>query len=579
MVFSLLSIRGAGPTNCQKKRSCNREKSTSSGPSPSLWPEPTHTLPIAAHRAQSNTAAVIPSAVDPVIEGSDDKHEEGVHTKSAVFSPDSVRSQVGGSGSTFPVSDSTTASSPPPRPIDINGTNVFESHYPAWYSYPPILPTTFETGTISTFRPVKDESFYFNLTDIFLERSRAFQDWVEKKNASRIKLRHQADYEKLVDELHKYQRLAGQGPTPAVRTDAKQQLLRIKEEMVEERKTFSAAELQHIRDIEKAWVPFVSIGKYEQEISRHRHMSALPRAEPKRTLSKVERLLGSDGSSLGVLTMNRPPPVESQLDRHAMSWDEPSIQSMDLHGRDPKERAADIWPDKPYEILIPDWFPVAEAQGNIECNGATMEARFKNLNNFIHDLESAKSQLEYQEKHPDEEGVVKDYTWDKHWHQPNPGWRHEHQRQKGGLWKCRKGPDATGAENRCRLCSNAEEPEAVHPAKVLDDVMKYIREAMAEVAEKDKKEVIERTALKNGKPTSQVESQRQEALHDDTCTTSKHETISFGARQSYINYNPLTGLDDSPKAMAKARSHSQAQQMAAQEQGQGKLDDNKTNKN
>jgi hypothetical protein len=249
---------------------------------------------------------------------------------------------------------------------------------------------------------MKDEDTYFNHTGIFLEQSCAFQDWVEAQNANRIKLRHGANYEVLVDQLHKFQRLADQGPTPAVRTDARQHLLRIKDEMVEERKTFSAAELQHIRHIEKAWVSFVSIDKYEQEIARHRHMSALPRPVPKRTLSKIERLLGSDGSSLGSPTFTQPSTTRTQPTCDAMPWEDSASQSMDLRGYDSKELNANMWPDKPYEILIPDWFPISDAQGNIECKGATLEARFKNLTNFIHDLESAKRQLEYQEKHPDE---------------------------------------------------------------------------------------------------------------------------------------------------------------------------------
>jgi hypothetical protein len=135
----------------------------------------------------------------------------------------------------------------------------------------------------------------------------------------------------------------------------------------------------------------------------------------------------------------------------------------------------------------------------------------------------------------------------------------------GGLWKCRKGPDASAAEKKCRLCSKTEDLEIFNPAKMLEDLMKYIREAMAEVADKDKKEVTDRTIHQNGKPTDQ----EQEDLYNNNRTASEHETIPFGARQSYINHNPLRGLDDLSKATIQAESHCQALQMAVRGQGQG----------
>ncbi|KAJ2987954.1 hypothetical protein NUW58_g4227 [Xylaria curta] len=504
-------------------------------------------------------------------------------TATATSSSNSTATRTA-SGSTFPSSVSTAAgpSSSPPRPIDFNMPNVFEPRYPRWYSYPPIHPTEFDTGR--SVSDVKGDSF--DSTNAFLQQSNAFQNWVEKKNAERIQLRHGPDHEKLVNELNQYQRLADQGRTPLIRTDARQKIIRLKKELAEERKKFSAAELQHIRDIEKAWVSFVSIDSHEQAISRQRHVSKVPRVPqvlPQRSLLKVELLLGSDGSSLGTPSRNQP-------------YGEAAVDSMDLNSRVIKGQPPNLaeklpapahvstWPDKPYKILIPDWFAVAEARGNIEMSGATAEERFNRLLNYIYQLEFEKTQQDYKAKHPDEEGIVKDYNWDKQWHQPSPGWRHKHQRRKGGWWKCCKGPKATEAEKQCELCSDVKVPEPVPPAEILDHLMKNIGEAMAVVAENDKKEVLERISGEDSRSTSVEafrrqfdESMKMWALQEDSpITTTESRTIPLSAREPWINYNPLRGLDDSTETAAITQVFVQEtaskgeKQRAPQDEGVGK---------
>ncbi|KAI1744164.1 hypothetical protein F4680DRAFT_283970 [Xylaria scruposa] len=558
MDSSPLNIQDVNPTTDEMERSNNRNNSTSTGPSPSLWPEPALPIPTATRRVQLHTEAQMHGTTSTAADGASDEQQGSGHTEDAAPSSDSMTPRM----ESRPVilsSSSVTTTCPSPRPIKIAVPNIFEPTYPMWYSYPPILPTKFETKTPINY--IKHE--LFDPTDVFLQQSSAFQSWINKQNAERIQLRHCPAYENLVNELHKYQYIADHGQTPAVRADARQTILRIEAAQIEERKKFSAAELQYIRDIEKAWMSFVSIDSHEWAISKQSQMSTPLQVKPERTLSKVERLLGSDGSSLGT-------PSQNQL------YGGVCVDSMDLGGRGAKVTAPNLyeklpppvdistWPEKPYEVLIPDWFPVAEAHGIIDMKGVTVEERFKNLLNYIFQLELEKSQQEYHKKHPDEEGIVKNHNWNKRWHQPNSGWRHEHQKEKGGWWKCRKGPAGTDAENNCKLCQDIEISDPTPPAQVLNRLMDDIREAMAIVGRNDKNEVLSRRSTNNRRPTD-VEMFRQ--LDEDVkmwaleegslATVTQPGTILLSAREPWINYNPLQGLEDLPARATTTQTYTQ----------------------
>ncbi|GAW12151.1 hypothetical protein ANO14919_015090 [Xylariales sp. No.14919] len=571
MASSFWGIRVASPSRAETNHS------TSTSPSPSLWPETALLVPAAARRVQFNTASEMMSNTEIcALESASCTTQGSAHTECAVTSDHSNTTQAG-SSSTFPSSLSTTTL-PSPRPIEMTIPNVFEPHYPTWHSYPPIHPTKFDAkrpASPITGGPSKP-------THTFLQQSNAFQNWVNGKNAERIQLRHGPDYQRFIDELHRYQHLAVQGQTPAIRAGAKMDIERIEKEMAEERKHFSAAELQHIKDIETGWVSFVSIDNYQQAVSRQRHLPAAPQVAPERSLSKVERLLGSDGSSLGMSSWAQ----RCQPTPYKMSYEEAGVEFMDLNGHGSKVLPPRLseklpapaegvipWPDKPYEILIPDWFPVAEAQGNIEMYGSTVEEKFNYLLNYIYQLEFAKSQHEYKNKNPNEDGILRDYEWDKQWHQPNPGWPHEHQRKRGGWWKCRKGPTAVAAENKCKLCPDVKIPEPTPPAQILADIMKYIGEAMAIVAESDKEEVLKFSSSENCKLSNLEEfrplvDESAKIWGDRPLTTMEPETILLGARQPWINYNPLRGLDDSTEAVATAQIY--VQSMAAKNKEQGR---------
>ncbi|KAI8629032.1 hypothetical protein F5Y19DRAFT_87411 [Xylariaceae sp. FL1651] len=599
MHISFFGIRAPGVPNGRFQKSNKHERSTPSGPSPSLWPETVHLPPTAVRRASPNIASdtLVHSAATCATESAISNLEERVHAQSTTSSTETNKTRVR-SDSTFLSSRSTTESIV--KPIDSSITNVFEPHYPKWHSYPPILPSQFDSGISSSL--IKGEPL--NLTEAFLCQSNALQDWIEKKNQERIQLRQRPEYQCLVESLHKYKRLANQEPTPALRADAKQHILQIEREMLMERQTFAKDELQQIRDIENAWVAFANICNYEKQISKQRHLSSLPRVEPKCTLSRVERLLGSDGSSHcnpRDSTWTRPPSTASQTSPFKMSYEEAAAEAMADSldpSKAPNERPAKIperlppmlapvqpMPDKPFEILIPDWFSVAEYQGNLEMTGDTIEERWANLLNFIHDLEVGKRNIEYKKEHPDAEGVVPDQQWDKHWHEPNPGWRHEHQRRNGGLWKCRKDFTATAAEKKCRLCSDIPPREEIHPGEVLDLVMKYIREAMAVVAEDDKEEVEVQAAKRDYKPFNpeqflmdiEENVKRLQALQVDNPNTVR-ETILSGGSRSWINHNPLRGHDGSTEAAARARDHTQLATIKEHEQEQERVDDGEATK-
>lgn len=140
--------------------------------------------------------------------------------------------------------------------------------------------------------------------------------------------------------------------------------------------------------------------------------------------------------------------------------------------------------------------------------------------------------------------LSKDPTWSKCWHDPHPGWPHERQRELGGWWKCRNGPDATDAENNCKPCSaplpsGATDP-VPDPATQLDELMKIIREAMAKVEKADKEAFKEDMATKNVKVKAEPNGNLGKFRpRDDNYPATEHDTMSFKTQKSWINYAPL----------------------------------------
>ncbi|KAI1116894.1 hypothetical protein F5Y14DRAFT_37146 [Nemania sp. NC0429] len=571
MVLSFFGMRAASCRNDQMKRSSDQDSRITTGPSPSLWPEPARPIPIPTRRVQFNTSSKTPNRAGRDLEGTLFRQQGRPYPECAVSSGSSTPTLMD-SGSTLPSSYSTSHTPPVisnERPL----SNVFEPCYPKWYSYPPIHPTEFESSkpiSESISKPISTpKGDPIDTTNTFLRRSRHFQDWVNEKNAERIQLRHSPDYEHLLYLLHKYEYIAEHAPEPPTRTTARQRLLKIKKAMAEERERLAPAELQHIRDIEKAWVSFVSLESYEREADRQRHASMIVQVDPTRPLSKIERLLGSDGSSLGTSSFIQPSSSTRQTTLSQTSGGGAMAESTDVNGYDLKGRLASAenigsWPVRPREILIPEWFPIVDATGKIKkIKGITAEERFTSLLNYICHLSIGKSQYEYKEKHPEEEGIIENRSWDKNWHDPNPGWRYEHHRKRGGWWKCRRGPTATAAENRCRPCREDEPVSAPRapPAQELDDIIGQIEAAMAIVTADDKGKIAMSIVETFGpgvlrQPAS--ENRETRSFREDGWVSARyHETTQSGSRQPFINYNPLRGLDDSSEAMARSRPSKQ----------------------
>ncbi|KAI0406112.1 hypothetical protein F4802DRAFT_117150 [Xylaria palmicola] len=505
------------------------------GPPPSLWPEPTSPIPVTRRPVQPSTASEMPNPPARARVIAERRlASANANTSSAVSSAasgaasgaasaaDSVANPAV-SGVTFPSSTATSTAPPfPSRRIETDIPHAFKPQYPGWFSYPPVQPPL-RPSRLDTLRPPMPVTVdSFDPTDLFLQQSRAFQTWVQQMNAERIRLRHTPEYEDLLMKLRQCQLLADRGATPALRTDAKQHIIAIKEKQAEERKRISAAELQYIREIELAWVSFVSLEKYEQEAARRRSLAAGPELPPREKKSMVAALLGAEGSG------------DSEIE-----------QPSGLLAGGPA-----------YPIPVPEWFPVVEAQGKLgPIKGETIEERYKNLLNKIHELESNRYQEEYLKAHPDEGWRAKNNNWDKNWHEPNPGWPHEGQRIIGGWWKCRTGPTATEMENNCACCKTSKsraELEGISdepPAQQLARVMAHIQTAMAVVAEEDKRIVLERLASDEDE-LARPKQEKPWLQFGEDAAPARPGTSAPGphSRQQRINYAPLRGLEDPASA-------------------------------
>ncbi|KAI1817956.1 hypothetical protein GGS20DRAFT_424677 [Poronia punctata] len=528
MVVSFLKAATSEFLNPQRKHEEAIEDyvSTVSGPSPSLWPEP----PLAPSNTQRSTSVV-------------QSGREGKHTADNASSDLANTGKQDAHGSTFPQLRSKNCGPPASKPIEISRVSVpglFEPHYPTWHSYPPIHPKKFEEPKSCT--PV-DDNGPADSTATFLRQSVAFQQWLECKKAELTHLGRGPAYEELFQAIQEYERLATQGTSPPIQAKAEQTMSKIKAEMARIREQTFAEERQHFQDMENEVVSsgsLRSLRSHEQEASRQRHMSPIPRSEPKQSLSRVESLLGSDGSSPTVFHWGRQPPVPADATKPSSAAPEdastkgaenpPSLTAMaNTFTKAPE----------PYAILVPDWFPVAEARGSFQIIGATVQDRYKSLCNYIYDLERAKEQHEYHKKHPEEEGVLRDHNWDKNIHPPNPGWPREYQRRHGGLWKCRKGRTASKAEKNCKLCKDEPRREMSDPATAFNEVMEQINQAMKIVAENDKMEILKRSnnKTKNSSSNNSNNTTAYRGLRiSDPPAATKVDRVN-------VNYHPLRGLE------------------------------------
>ncbi|KAI1497686.1 hypothetical protein F5X99DRAFT_356717 [Biscogniauxia marginata] len=454
----------------------------SPAPSPpsSLWPEPVHT-PRITHEAIPNAGGNAYALPEPP---ADDAPNLPVETKTRdMWENTSYR-------------NSTIASCLARAQVRSGPRIDSRSHYPDvssqklplknWRAYPQREAPEIETYDLAT------ATCYGIPPDPFpqyLKQSHALQQWMCQKIKEIIHSRNGMG-------LHAHERSAVGGITPAsLEDDSLDKLVAKLKIIVRGGESISEYESNLIREILDRYTAFVDIKSYESWHSTERYLSGFAHHRPKQALSKVERLLGSDGSmpcKPDVLDM----PTHSKscfLDAPTRySVDEAAATGLGNSVVPPKKRMV----DKPVEVLIPDWFPVLEAQKKIKLVGKTPAARLQDLLNYIWALEVKVKQLKYQEEHPSEEGVAKNHKWDQVWHNPNPNWRHETQRKSGGWWKCRSDPDAPKVEQKCEACRGSEKPREDFkqrpPQQMLDEHMNMIMEAMREVANADKAEVLAR---------------------------------------------------------------------------------------
>ncbi|KFH47716.1 hypothetical protein ACRE_013480 [Hapsidospora chrysogenum ATCC 11550] len=85
------------------------------------------------------------------------------------------------------------------------------------------------------------------------------------------------------------------------------------------------------------------------------------------------------------------------------------------------------FPDKPYEILVPDWFPVFASYHLVKLtDNQPMAERFRELLNTIHRLEDEIKIRKAKEAETGQKAFV------KKWHEPAPNWEHAMHRKNGG---------------------------------------------------------------------------------------------------------------------------------------------------
>ncbi|KAK4236361.1 hypothetical protein C8A03DRAFT_16977 [Achaetomium macrosporum] len=136
---------------------------------------------------------------------------------------------------------------------------------------------------------------------------------------------------------------------------------------------------------------------------------------------------------------------------------------------------------------VPEWFILLETKGTVQLHGATALDRYKELIQVLGNTCVIGRDAQWAVA----ERPKKPFT--KQYHGPDPGWPNEKQRVVGGWWSCRSGPDASLAENRCKLChprgpSGRTTETVMYPSSAEEHkyILAEIEEAMAEANKRDR---------------------------------------------------------------------------------------------
>ncbi|KAH9887828.1 hypothetical protein F4778DRAFT_421905 [Xylariomycetidae sp. FL2044] len=393
-------------------------------------------------------------------------------------------------------------------PVPLCSDNADSTHYPIsldenkhdlrdWARYPPILAPELQFPLVPP--PPIDESVLANLTDRHISQSCALRQWVGQRGIDRTQLLCSANYQETLGEIRTYDLIGDSLETDRKsREIARLHASKLRQSMNTELCNKDAA---ISREIEDVYSSMTDTREYEKRASTSRYLTSLLKAKPQPGLCKTKRLLGCDGTRTPTPTIPETKQsyfVGEPLNLVRMSFEE-AVEAELEPGTVHKAPA-----DKPRIIHIPDWFESFEALSGIQLGGPTSTARFKNLLNYIYELDHNVAIQKYWRENPEAEGRP-DPQWNKRWHEPQPDWPFAHWRRRGGFWRCRTGESASPAELNCRGChqlavAESHGPKKVDPAQELDRVMKLIRQASQAVAATDQDLVIARMELLKDDP-------------------------------------------------------------------------------
>ncbi|ORY63098.1 uncharacterized protein BCR38DRAFT_221406 [Pseudomassariella vexata] len=423
----------------------------------------------------------------------------------------------------------------PPSPLPLHET--------PWGCFPPAVPDSRILHTLISMRKsfMEDTLRNYSVLDGFqgeldeitsIERV-GLENWLQLKQKERCELRarfsNDPDLVQTQKELQASEVLAWKAPTPIQRLNARQDIPRLKRKLAEQCEEFDKADEPIRAEITGVLVAAMGFKRCElNAYQKSKFISATAPATRTRELTSVEKMFGalnmdddatrsptpdndhtglsrpSSGHSVFRMTLDESTTAEARFDYHYRNSLNVIKRASKEHPENHSENHPQNHPEDhpkqqteksstPYQIHIPDWFRVLEAQDCIMSTLPTVEERYKELTNQIYFLEDKIRANKYKEK----AGPTKE------WHNPSPDWHFEARHQKGGWWRCRSGSDATDAERKCKVCHYSSSPRKAEkenkddPEAQLKYLMDLIDQASKEVAEKDKQEVIEQMKKKD----------------------------------------------------------------------------------
>ncbi|KAI1377565.1 hypothetical protein F4677DRAFT_40745 [Hypoxylon crocopeplum] len=440
----------------------------------------------------------------------------------------------------------------------------------SWNSYPPRRTPNFDIFSRkpiieSTAKGLQDVK---EITDSHIEQSAALQEWLGQATSERKSHLNLEGIKDRMDLLDIHLRTSTEAPDPYTRTCARMKATEVEAEVYADRKEYAKTDRALLSDIQETYHAFVDIRGYESHASARNHaLETTRKLQPTQQITKVESLLGSDGSlsttptfSTGNQLYFLGDPLKlakipfdkalaaglEQLDGTSQTPPPPTLPDV-LQPGPPQKRGSVLGASFPLELSptpsstlqIPDWFPVLDTSDKLYLEGTGLSARWNSLLQRIDTLEKRIEDEKMRE-------MAKKPTWDKEWHDPSPRWKFPHQRKNGGWWKCRSGPDAPDAERMCHRChykpqTKQQQIPKLESKEELGCIMDAVTQAMGEIAQKDK--AVAREILRMGKKEDKISDAElwKKDLDSSEYGATAEETTERGNR-----YSLLRGYEDTP---------------------------------